>query len=49
MNYKNLNYEIETCTADVILRRPTMNYKNLNYEIETEILYDKSYQIDYEL
>ena len=30
MNYKNLNYEIET-------RGPAdaMNYKNLNYEIET--------------
>ena len=36
MNYKNLNYEIETTN----LHRTgassfTMNYKNLNYEIET--------------
>ena len=30
MNYKNLNYEIETQIADL-----PMNYKNLNYEIET--------------
>ena len=33
MNYKNLNYEIETHRADC-----TMNYKNLNYEIETIFL-----------
>ena len=36
MNYKNLNYEIETCmdssSGNELL---TMNYKNLNYEIET--------------
>ena len=38
MNYKNLNYEIETMgkvwvvVAMVCL---PMNYKNLNYEIET--------------
>ena len=40
MNYKNLNYEIETGGegggggAAVV----AMNYKNLNYEIETEYL-----------
>ena len=37
MNYKNLNYEIETIptisfSADW---KDAMNYKNLNYEIET--------------
>ena len=31
MNYKNLNYEIETTTI-----RTVLNYKNLNYEIETD-------------
>ena len=37
MNYKNLNYEIETLgVEDLIIDLPfTMNYKNLNYEIET--------------
>ena len=38
MNYKNLNYEIETRHPLVILRLAlafAMNYKNLNYEIET--------------
>ena len=39
MNYKNLNYEIETgviCAAvPTPARRVAMNYKNLNYEIET--------------
>ena len=39
MNYKNLNYEIETALESP---RPctyaaTMNYKNLNYEIETTL------------
>ena len=42
MNYKNLNYEIETDRkhyqpANTGCNCPTMNYKNLNYEIETEI------------
>ena len=37
MNYKNLNYEIETSIMSVRLLRllTSMNYKNLNYEIET--------------
>ena len=37
MNYKNLNYEIETYNgADFgFIFAYTMNYKNLNYEIET--------------
>ena len=36
MNYKNLNYEIETISAPVHdHQQVTMNYKNLNYEIET--------------
>ena len=37
MNYKNLNYEIETrrkLRPSLVLVK-TMNYKNLNYEIET--------------
>ena len=40
MNYKNLNYEIETGTMDVLRmdNRHPMNYKNLNYEIETVTL-----------
>ena len=42
MNYKNLNYEIETRlstpTARSINDRVPMNYKNLNYEIETRVL-----------
>ena len=37
MNYKNLNYEIETeCLKHCKKQGNTsMNYKNLNYEIET--------------
>ena len=40
MNYKNLNYEIETDLNSYRLRGVphdfrAMNYKNLNYEIET--------------
>ena len=38
MNYKNLNYEIETNSLDVhnlSFGIRAMNYKNLNYEIET--------------
>ena len=34
MNYKNLNYEIETTLSRARIG-VTMNYKNLNYEIET--------------
>ena len=39
MNYKNLNYEIETphCDTHPSVPRYPMNYKNLNYEIETLI------------
>ena len=39
MNYKNLNYEIETVNNPVECHRlrDTMNYKNLNYEIETDM------------
>ena len=36
MNYKNLNYEIET-TRGTSTSYPAMNYKNLNYEIETRL------------
>ena len=41
MNYKNLNYEIETkMQRNLRIRLAlTMNYKNLNYEIETGKLY----------
>ena len=37
MNYKNLNYEIETCYVLMrsVMTTMSMNYKNLNYEIET--------------
>ena len=37
MNYKNLNYEIETALTWTHIKVVciTMNYKNLNYEIET--------------
>ena len=39
MNYKNLNYEIETTEKPkhpgAISIETPMNYKNLNYEIET--------------
>ena len=37
MNYKNLNYEIETrgLVRWHSVNPFTMNYKNLNYEIET--------------
>ena len=38
MNYKNLNYEIETVSLPEVataLYDSAMNYKNLNYEIET--------------
>ena len=37
MNYKNLNYEIETeeVTEVTLIHPASMNYKNLNYEIET--------------
>ena len=37
MNYKNLNYEIETTCFSLArsLDAFAMNYKNLNYEIET--------------
>ena len=39
MNYKNLNYEIETSVSAIDFPLwssiPAMNYKNLNYEIET--------------
>ena len=53
MNYKNLNYEIETVSR---VRgkggRPlTMNYKNLNYEIETTskecLLHNRSLPMNY--
>ena len=37
MNYKNLNYEIETYVMLAIGVVLSMNYKNLNYEIETAI------------
>ena len=38
MNYKNLNYEIETLVGKTShLRLLPMNYKNLNYEIETRL------------
>ena len=38
MNYKNLNYEIETRLSSAWhpSDEATMNYKNLNYEIETD-------------
>ncbi len=39
MNYKNLNYEIETLFLGTLPSRgpaDAMNYKNLNYEIETD-------------
>ena len=37
MNYKNLNYEIETARVkeQAFQDVEAMNYKNLNYEIET--------------
>ena len=36
MNYKNLNYEIETNWLSLNrVFAVSMNYKNLNYEIET--------------
>ena len=37
INYKNLDYEIETCTAISVPPPPPppINYKNLDYEIET--------------
>ena len=37
MNYKNLNYEIETRgnNSFTTSSQMSMNYKNLNYEIET--------------
>ena len=42
MNQKNLNYEIETSTAQapdqIGIDDGTMNQKNLNYEIETLII-----------
>ena len=43
MNYKNLNYEIETeaMPANSDISGLTMNYKNLNYEIETGYGYAK--------
>ena len=42
MNYKNLNYEIETQNKIVRVSTQifTMNYKNLNYEIETTMAED---------
>ena len=42
MNYKNLNYEIETSCYPHLRSADgyTMNYKNLNYEIETRISFD---------
>ena len=42
MNYKNLNYEIETVyvITSFVHRYLAMNYKNLNYEIETDIIAD---------
>ena len=38
INYKNLDYEIETDIQRVLYHQSqtTINYKNLDYEIETE-------------
>ena len=51
MNYKNLNYEIETGRQRLDHHSmAAMNYKNLNYEIETGRLpasqrYDGPYEL----
>ena len=54
MNYKNLNYEIETAVLDaavgfirISIMRLKLNYKNLNYEIETSVMNYKN--LNYEI